>query len=371
MFSVFKDKNNNFIYFLSLFILNLFFLKVFFYTVGDLTSVNAGEFRNPVFPEIIFNKGLSLWDESVAFGFNNMYGANKPEYGIGQPIWIFNNLLDLIFKNILGIFLTTQYISLLVLNLTIFKIVNIYGKNFSKIQKFIFVFSVSIILYFSTMSFGVITSGAKYLLWQSLVLLSLILFKEIINNDKNYKFSLLYLFSSLYFLSLFFPPFFVVISFYILLFLTIDTFTNFFKGNYIDKKKLFLILIALGLSIILGQALSLIPILFESENINILLARHSIPLAHSTDQLLNLFNNLGDVITISWYLLIFIGCFGFFYQFKKFINKIDLFLFVIFLFLSHGSYSFFSKINIFIHQEIPFLNFQEVLIHIHLLLLLF
>ena len=76
---MFKDKNNNFIYFLSLFILNLFFLKVFFYTVGDLTSVNAGEFRNPVFPEIIFNSSqIEIGDTSyTATGTLFMLGVEK------------------------------------------------------------------------------------------------------------------------------------------------------------------------------------------------------------------------------------------------------------------------------------------------------
>ena len=354
MFTLLKKKNSNFIYFLFLSALNLLFFKIIFYTIGDLSSVNAGEFRNPRFPEIIFNKGLSLWDESFGFGFNNMYGENKPEYAIGQPIWIFNNFLDFIFNKISGIFLTTQFVSLLVLNLTIYKLLNIFGKNLSKIQSFVFVFSTSIILYFSAISFSVITSGAKYLLWQSFVLLSLLLFKEVLNENKNYKVALLYLFSSLYVLSLFFPPFFVVISIYIFLYLIIYISINLFNGNDVDKKKLFLIFLALSVTIIFGQSLSLVPILFESENINLVLARHNIPLSLSTGQILNLFHNVNPLITISWYLLIVIGFFNYFKNFK---NRIDLFLFLIFLFLSHGSYSFFSNINIFIHQEIPFFKF--------------
>ena len=347
-------KNCNFFYLLFLLALNFLFFKIIFHTVGDLTSVNAGEFRNPVFPEITFNKGINFWDDSFGLGFNNMYGENKPEYAIGQPIWVFNNFLDFIFSKISGIFLTTQFASLLLLNLTIYKLLNIFGKNLSKIQSFIFVFSISIILYFSSISFGIITSGAKYLLWQSLVILSLLLFKEVLNKNKDYKISLLYLFSTLYLLSLFFVPFFVVISIYIFLYLFIYISINLFNGNDIDKKKLFLISMALAISIIFGQALSLIPILFESENINILLARHSIPLSLSTGQILNLFHDVNLFTTVSWYFLIIVGVSSYFKNFK---NRIDLILFIIFLFLSHGSYSFFSNINIFIHQEVPFLKF--------------
>lgn len=338
---------NIFFYFSLLFY--YLFLTIITRNVDSLHIVSAGEFRNPFFPEIIFFKSIFLWDDSFSLGFNNFFGENRAEYAIHQPLFVFNNFLDLIFSKLGGIFFSTQYLSLIILSYTTYKVIKFLKFNLSDFEIYILSFFLVIIYYGAAFSIGNIQSGAKYLLVQSLSLLVLISFINIFIELKrnNYYFFFIYL----YILGLIFSPFYIVLILFFFLYTFIDIVYKKKKTNLNSFFKIWLLIL---ISLFLSHGLSIYSIIFESNNLSPVLNRHDIPLPISTFQILDLFPN-SFFNSLIFSIIAFIG----FFKFLFFKNKsvLHLVLFIIFFGLSHGSSGYLSEINIFIHQNIKFMSF--------------
>lgn len=357
---------------LSLFSIVILVGCLVLFLLHNVNNVNyplSGEFFTSPFHGEILKRSLNVWDERFGLGFSNLLnsaGAAPYASVYSGAMGVSNNVLNALFQYAGASYFLNQVASLLLLVVGVHCILSDFRPNLRNITVVLLSVAITAIVHSADMFIDITLSGGRFVAAQGLMLiaflhirrLSRLRFRDIYSASNFISLSLI-----LSTLLLVFSQYFLVLALMVGLQGTLEFAWNAGKRVrvVIDYAKLLAIFIALIL-VIYGYVVAPPILSAGSALLSGTVGRHDSPMAYSLINVLRFGNNpIHD--SFGWagvwlqFGLALLGIIlAMFSSGMKRWAGIDLFVIIIFLFLSKGSATPFPEINHWLHVNIPFLR---------------
>lgn len=340
------------------------------HNVGNLNYPLSGEFLTSPFHGEILKRSLNVWDERFGLGFSNLLNSSSAApyaAAYSGAMWVSNNVLNAFFQFVGNAFFINQVVSLLLLTVGVYGILTDFRPNSRNVVVAVFLsVAISAIIHSADMFTDSAGSAGRFVAGQGLMLIAFLQYRNLLRSGfcNIYSInSLIPLVLSLSTLLLIFNPYFLALMLMIGIQGVVEYVLEAGKRVrvVIDYAKLLAIFITLIL-VIYGYVVA--PPFLSAANtlMSGMVGRHDSPMAYSLINVLRFGNNpirdsfgwAGIWLQFGLALLgIILAMFS--SRMKRWVG-IDLFVIIIFLFLSKGSATPFPEINHWLHVNIPFLR---------------